>query len=507
MPSISVGTVSYNLTFGGTSYGVTVSSGPTYNVTLGAGVGGGGASAINDLTDVTITTPADNELLAYDTGSGEFINQTPAEAGLADAAHTHTLSDVTDSGTAAALDVPAAGDAAVGEVVKGDDTRLTDARTPSSHASSHITGGGDEIDGDKLDVDWNPTNYTPATTPTEADSVDNLTAHLYGIDQALANLGGDISVGSFYDNAGQTITTTETTVNLTTTKLNVGAIFTLATNVVTIGESGNYLFLYRVGGQLAAGTRSGFVCRLELDTGGGYVDVVGSDASAYLRVTTEDMGTAHGSIAFACTAGDKVRLRAQGTTESIDTTAGFSGLTVVKLEALGAQGPVGPAGPTGDITWQGPWSAGTYTQNQAVENGGSSYVCTAVSTTAEPPHADWDLMAAASLGMTTRTLTIQSPGAGEDITVFFTDRAITITEIRAVRTGGTDIDWTLYHDTAAHGTTNTIVARTSTAATPGDDLISFSDPTIPADSFITYVQGTTDGSPTEISITIIYTED
>jgi hypothetical protein len=49
------------------------------------------------------------------------------------ASHTHDLSDISDSGTAAALDVPATGDAAAGEVVKGDDTRLTDARTPTAH--------------------------------------------------------------------------------------------------------------------------------------------------------------------------------------------------------------------------------------------------------------------------------------------------------------------------------------------------------------------------------------
>ena len=42
-----------------------------------------GVSIINELDDVTITTPvADNELLAYDTGSSEWINQTAAEAGL-----------------------------------------------------------------------------------------------------------------------------------------------------------------------------------------------------------------------------------------------------------------------------------------------------------------------------------------------------------------------------------------------------------------------------------------
>lgn len=39
--------------------------------------------ALDDLTDVTITgTPADNEVLAYNTGSGDWINQTAGEAGL-----------------------------------------------------------------------------------------------------------------------------------------------------------------------------------------------------------------------------------------------------------------------------------------------------------------------------------------------------------------------------------------------------------------------------------------
>jgi hypothetical protein len=59
---------------------------------------------------------------------------------------------------------------------------VTDA---PAHASSHITGGSDQVDGDRLDIDWNPSHYTPATTPSEVTSNDNLTAHLYGIDQEL----------------------------------------------------------------------------------------------------------------------------------------------------------------------------------------------------------------------------------------------------------------------------------------------------------------------------------
>ena len=68
----------------------------------------------------------------------------------------------------------------------------------SSHASDHETGGTDEIDGDKLDIDYTPTNYTPSTLPTEADNVDNLTAHLYGINSEL---------GSKVDRDGSTILT------------------------------------------------------------------------------------------------------------------------------------------------------------------------------------------------------------------------------------------------------------------------------------------------------------
>ena len=60
-----------------------------------------GTVAIDDLSDVVITGVADNEVLAYDSG-GNWINQTAAEAGLAAASHTHTLADITDSGSLAA---------------------------------------------------------------------------------------------------------------------------------------------------------------------------------------------------------------------------------------------------------------------------------------------------------------------------------------------------------------------------------------------------------------------
>lgn len=105
------------------------------------------------------------------------------------------------------------------------------------------------------------------------------------------------------------------------------------------------------------------------------------------------------------------------------------------------------------------------------------------------------------------TFVYYSPALATTATVLFTNKAITITEIRSARTGGTDIDWTLYHGTTCHSTSNTIIARTVTATGSGNDLTSFTDATVPADSFITYVQGSTGGTPTEIVLQVFYTED
>ena len=70
-----------------------------------------------------------------------------------------------------------------------DTTALTFAE-PSAveHAPTHITGGADEIDGDQVDIDFTPSNYTPDVTPAEVTNVDHLSAHLNGIDLELVDV-------------------------------------------------------------------------------------------------------------------------------------------------------------------------------------------------------------------------------------------------------------------------------------------------------------------------------
>lgn len=69
-------------------------------------------------------------------------------------------------GTAAAKNVPATGNASATEVVQGDDTRLTDARTPTthSHAPSDVTGTAVTTSDSRLSDARTPTAHNQAET-------------------------------------------------------------------------------------------------------------------------------------------------------------------------------------------------------------------------------------------------------------------------------------------------------------------------------------------------------
>lgn len=101
-----------------------------------------GAVADSDarLTDSRSPT---NHASRHATGGQDVI--TPGSIGAAASSHSHTLSAVSDAGTAASRNVPASGNASSAQVVLGSDTRLSDSRNPSSHASSHRITGADHV--------------------------------------------------------------------------------------------------------------------------------------------------------------------------------------------------------------------------------------------------------------------------------------------------------------------------------------------------------------------------
>ena len=125
-----------------------------YAVTVSGITGGVGATSLDQLTDVSVTAATTGYTLIHD--GTQFVSQLGTGT-FAAAAHTHAQSDITGLtaalaqdgtdiaalqasvaaigtiGTAGYLNVPASGDAGVGQVVKGNDTRLTDARTAAAH--------------------------------------------------------------------------------------------------------------------------------------------------------------------------------------------------------------------------------------------------------------------------------------------------------------------------------------------------------------------------------------
>jgi hypothetical protein len=85
--------------------------------------------------------------------------------------------------------------------------------TAPAHASTHISGGSDEIDGDRLDIDFVPTYYVRDPSPPQVTLAVELTSHLKGLDNVtqgwLENSGtGHFSGGDITRNAGLNVDVT-----------------------------------------------------------------------------------------------------------------------------------------------------------------------------------------------------------------------------------------------------------------------------------------------------------
>ena len=109
-----------------------------------------------------------------------------------------------------------------------------------------------------------------------------------------------------------------------------------------------------------------------------------------------------------------------------------------------------------------------------------------------------------------KSIGIISPTASEDITMFFTPVAITVSEMRAIVQGSApSVSWTIKHSTDRSAAGNVVVTAgtTTTSTTTGSDVTSFDDPTIPADSFVWLETTATSGTINDFNVTIIYTED
>lgn len=110
----------------------------------------------------------------------------------------------------------------------------------------------------------------------------------------------------------------------------------------------------------------------------------------------------------------------------------------------------------------------------------------------------------------TRAVTIEAPSGAEDLTLFYTDIAITITRILAVVVGSSpSVTFTIRHgaDRSATGTEVVTGGSVCTSETTGLDITSFDDATIPAESHVWIETTATGGTPDSFTATLFYNED
>jgi hypothetical protein len=109
-----------------------------------------------------------------------------------------------------------------------------------------------------------------------------------------------------------------------------------------------------------------------------------------------------------------------------------------------------------------------------------------------------------------KSVTVESPNAAEDITLFYTPVAMTVLAIATVLRGALpSIGWTLRYaaDRNAAGTEIIVGGVVATSTTVGDDITAFDNADIPADSFVWLETISLTGSVETLHITIRYTED
>lgn len=102
------------------------------------------------------------------------------------------------------------------------------------------------------------------------------------------------------------------------------------------------------------------------------------------------------------------------------------------------------------------------------------------------------------------------PSSGQEATVMYFDKAVTISEVRAVRQGGTAISWNLVHDTSRAGSGNNVFtsSQSMSSTTTGSTHDSgFNDETIPAGSYLWFDTVTVTGIIDFCHLQVYYTQD
>lgn len=194
-------------------------------------------------TDIAFTGLANSDVMAWNSTSEQWENMPPSGLPVDDT--TSLVQDPVDNTKQVRLDAGALTASSTRVITIPDqDVDLTPnigTFPAAAHAARHERAGADEIDGDHLDIDFTPSNYTPDITPAEAGNVDDLAAHLAGIDGALgASFGGGYQYQERMTSAGTSSFTPLEYMSMTTASLPAGTYYigwsVIGRNTATFGD-------------------------------------------------------------------------------------------------------------------------------------------------------------------------------------------------------------------------------------------------------------------------------
>lgn len=129
------------------------------------------------------TRPNDFATGMHVAGAFTFIEQGTNNAESGWVCVSDKGSDVVDTDTISFTQFSGAGQVSAGIALSKSGSTLNFV------PSAVILGGAGEIDGDKLAIDYVPTNYTRDTSPSEVDDVKHLTSHLKGLNNRFSEIG------------------------------------------------------------------------------------------------------------------------------------------------------------------------------------------------------------------------------------------------------------------------------------------------------------------------------
>lgn len=105
-----------------------------------------------------------------------------------------------------------------------------------------------------------------------------------------------------------------------------------------------------------------------------------------------------------------------------------------------------------------------------------------------------------------KSVTIESPTATEKIILFFTTAALTVSQIRSVIIGGTNVTFSIRHgtDVSAAGTEVVTSGIQVTNTTTGLSTTSFNNASIAADRFVWITTSAVTGTVTQLAVTVVF---